>query len=417
MFGSNLDLSAETVHGQEIGILAQIFYEADQAIVAQSNAQSRDRAIGSQLDDFFSLKDIIRLKAERTTVTATVTGASGGTVPALSKVRTTNGDAFRTITQIIIGNNGTTTGVEFESVNTGSIPAPHGNQTIVDNSDWTNVVFNADATIGRNIEDDDVYRLRGGLIEQNNAVATVESIRTALLLTEGVKIAQVYENDKTYAIEPGDKRYKGISIDPNSTLAIVDGGSDANVASTIANKKVGGMPTSGSRSHIVSTLSGVDGSFLPAGTRAILIKGTGEKYEFRSTEDIMLPTNLADGSKGTNLCEFEAVSPDPIHIPAIPHRWDVTLIGATAGSTDVSEFISISTPAISNATTMTATLSDIRINPIGNISISDNSPITITIDGTTYTFQADGASISISAGGESEVNIRHQFSSHHSSSS
>ena len=400
VFGANFDLGAETVQGQEIGILAQLFYEADQALVAQSNAQSRDRAIGTQLDDFFSLKDIPRLEARRTTVTATITGSSGRIIPALSKVRTTNGDSFRTTTATTLGTNGMATNVQFESVTTGPIPAPTGDQSIVDNSAWTSVTFNANANIGRNVEEDEIYRLRGGLIEQNNAIATVESIRTALLLTEGVNTANVYENDSAIAIQPGESRYRGISIDPHSTLAIVDGGTDALVGSTIANRKVGGMPTSGARTRIIATLEGADGTFVPASTRATLVMTNGSTHEFRSTEDVMIPEHLPDGNTGTTLCEFEALEYSTIDIPAIPNRW-------THSISNIQSVTNTASVTQSNVTQVSVTMTA----GSSQATVAADATISITIDGTLYTFtNTDTSPTTIEANGSATLTFQYSGS-------
>ena len=365
---SNIDLSPETLQGQFVGITSRLVAEIDEVIVALSNGHSRDRSSGNQVDDFYSLKNILRLGGTRTVVIATVTTSESITFTAdNSTVRTENGDLFRAASDKTIDGTKTLMFRAFENGPVG-IGDPSISKTIVDTDvRWESVIFNEIYRLGRNLEEDTSYKARAGLIESNNATASVESIRSALTSTSGVINTDVYENDKKVDIIPGHDMYRGISIDANSVFAVVDGGSSGDVAEAIANHKTGGSPTSGARTRVVARLDGDAGTFVPSGTRASLYVD-GKKQWFRSTENVGITNDAMQ-------CEFEALELGALDVPATPNTWITTPAGV---------IIINSRPSTNDGTD--STINAFVINTGINIDADAEITAEITIDGTSYTF-------------------------------
>ena len=244
-FGDDLNLADETPQGQLIAIEAMERVQLDEAIVSVANGISRDRAIGYQLDQLFSLLDIDREEPTFSTADVTIAGRSGIDVPAGSIVRSTDGDLWRTRATVTISARGMAT-VAVQAEEPGLITAATGEiNTIVSTlGGWDSVTNPAPAVAGKPREDDVAYNTRYGRLTASNAVGPAESVRGALIKLPAVRKAEVYENTTTASVTA-----RGLTIPVRSMFTVVDADDDAAarqaIASTILLKRTIGLPTTG----------------------------------------------------------------------------------------------------------------------------------------------------------------------------
>ena len=254
--GDDLDLAAESPQGQLIGALAITLVELDEAIVAVGNGMSRQRAIGSQLDDLGSLLGVARILEARSTVTVTLAGQAGTTIPAGTRARTTGGDMFETIAQAVLPSGGSVTAT-MRAVEPGPVPAPAATLTgVVDLvPGWETVTNAAAASLGRLAETDDAYRRRYALVTARNACGSIEAVHAALLEVEGVRAVHVAENDTAASVTR-----QGATISAHGIYVVVEGGANEAIAAAIARAKSAGATTSGAVSVTHTYRSGTTGT-------------------------------------------------------------------------------------------------------------------------------------------------------------
>ena len=239
--GEDLDLAPETPQGQIVGVLALTLTQVDEALVGVSNGQSVSRAIGVQVDDLGSLLGIERLPATRSTVTVTLVGQGGVSIPAGARARTVLGEMFELIQEMTIPGSGSVNAA-MRAVEEGAIPAAAGalNQIVDLVAGWESVINQAAATQGRGIESDGEYRTRYGRVVARNARGSAEAIQAAVLSVEGVTDALIRENATAAEVTE-----QGKAIGAHSICVVAEGGTDANVAAAIARSKPTGTGTSG----------------------------------------------------------------------------------------------------------------------------------------------------------------------------
>ena len=217
--GPDLDLASETPQGQLIGLLALSLAQVDEAMVAVANGFSTSRALGSQLDDLASLLGITRQGATRSTVTATLTGVAGATVPAGSRAGTEVADLFELVDEAVIGPSGSVDAV-MQSSQVGPVPAPAGSLTRVIDlvAGWTGITNAGPAVQGRFVETDVEFRHRYGRVVARNVRSSAEAVLAAVLDLPGVVDATIRENATSVAVTEQSK-----SIAPHSFCLVVEG--------------------------------------------------------------------------------------------------------------------------------------------------------------------------------------------------
>ena len=247
--GNDLDISTPTPQGQLIGILADTLFEVDQGIVAAANGLSLSAATGRQLDDICSLFGMERGASSRSTVTATLSGAEGTVIPAGSLAATTGGDVFETINSATIGAGGTVD-TEMRATRTGAIVVAANTLTRVVTrvSGWDAITNAAAAVTGLNAETDAALRARYRAVLGRSGRTSLAAIRGNLANLEGVTAHRVVENTTNASVT-----VRGIAIDANSILAIVEGGSDSDIANILLGAKALGVGTSGDESATVTS--------------------------------------------------------------------------------------------------------------------------------------------------------------------
>ena len=245
--GADLDLAPETPQGQLAGLFGLLLAEIDEGLVNVANGMSHHTAAGSQLDDWGSLLGIPRITGERSTVTATLSGAAGTVVPAGSRVETTQGAIFRVDTDVVIGTSDSVDAL-MRSAEAGPIVAEAGTLTrLVDIfSGWTGVTNAEDAALGRADESDADYRARYRSTVAHRSGSGLEAIRARVLQVDGVTRAAVHDNATAAAVTLQD-----VTIPARSLIVIAEGGADADIGQAIRDTKPAGIPSTGTQSVTV----------------------------------------------------------------------------------------------------------------------------------------------------------------------
>jgi uncharacterized phage protein gp47/JayE len=130
------------------------------------------------------------------------------------------------------------------SPNIGSIT-----QIVTSYAGWDSVENNVQAVVGRDAETDIALRQRWGASVYDRASAMVEAIRAALIQTDGVTLAVVYENDTDTTDDDGRP--------PHSIEAVVAGGNPQDIGATIWRTHAGGITTYGSQTVTVNDSQGI----------------------------------------------------------------------------------------------------------------------------------------------------------------
>ena len=249
--GSDVDLGGESPLGQLLGFFAMRDMQIQERIVALANGLSRQRAVGNQLDDLFSLLGITRRDATRSTVTATLGGAPGATVRGGTRAATGAGDYFRLRADAVIGAGGTVA-AEMEAVETGPVEAaPGALSRVVDVvTGWETVTNAAAALLGRDREPTPAYRMRGALETDRNAVAHVRAI-AATILDAGASDVIVRHNNGD-----DDVTVRGVTVKAHGVLAVVVGASDQQVGDALAESVPAGIATGIGTVTVMDTVAG-----------------------------------------------------------------------------------------------------------------------------------------------------------------
>lgn len=250
-FGSNIDLSDDTLDGQLIGANAEAFSNQDQQVEFVSKVCDPAQAQGSYLSTLVKINGIERSGATFSTTTLSITGTDGTIISAGSLVReTTNDEKFATDNEVTIASGVAT--VTATAENSGAIIATSGTLTIIDSqiAGWSTVTNNNDATLGKDEESDADLRIRRRNSTAISSTGNVEAVSGALLAVDGVTSSIVKEN------ETGSVDADGISA--HSIACIAEGGTAADIAETIYNKKSAGCNTFGALTETITNSEGFD---------------------------------------------------------------------------------------------------------------------------------------------------------------
>lgn len=251
IFGNNIDLQAESVFGQFVGIASEV--AADQW-ESQENvyfSEYPNTASGQQLSNAVKLNGLTRQEARSSTVTALITGTNGTVIPVGSKASTSDtGAVFVTLSEVTIGSGGTVD-VDMESENTGVIEATSGTLTIIETPifGWASITNALDAIPGRDEETDVELRERQAdstlAAGQNNADALFGQLRNV----DGVFDALVLENKTNVTDSNG--------IPPHEFECVVKGGTDEDVAQVIWTNTPQGIQSHGNQTEVVTDAQGL----------------------------------------------------------------------------------------------------------------------------------------------------------------
>lgn len=239
VFGTNIDLQAQSIFGQYVGSIGEQIADQWESQENVYLSQYPNTAQGQQLSNAVKFNGLTRQDAESSTVTATITGTSGTVIPVGSKAATSDtGAVFVSLTEVTIGVGGTVD-VEMESEDTGAIEAAAGTLTVIKTPvfGWTSVDNLNDADIGRDEEDDVDLRERQAdstlAAGQNNSDSLFGQLRNL----DNVSDAVVLENKTNTTDSNG--------IPPHQFESVVKGGTDADIAQTVWTNTPSGIQSFG----------------------------------------------------------------------------------------------------------------------------------------------------------------------------
>lgn len=208
---------------------------------ALANQINPNLAGGIFLDAIMALTGTQRDVATPSTVTATLAGVPGTTIPAGVRAATAAGDEFELTTAVLLPAGGTIEGL-FQSVELGPIPAiAAALNVIVDGVlGWETVTNMVGAVLGSETQSDQGARMYRKNTLALQGVSLAEAITSELYAIEGVRSLTFREN-----VTNGALVIDGINLVAHSIWACVDGGTDLAVAQAIRRAKSAGANYNG----------------------------------------------------------------------------------------------------------------------------------------------------------------------------
>jgi len=332
IFGSNIDLSADTMDGQLIGALAEMLSNQDQIVEAALKVCDPNQAAETWLSTLAVLNGITRNGATYSTATVTFTGTNGVIIPEGAIVsETANGEKFATDEDVTIASG--TASVLATALNSGAVIATAGTITEMETQivGVTSVTNANDATIGREYETDSELRIRRLRSVAVSSVGLVDSVYAALADLDDVASVLVKEN-KTDATD-------GDGIPPHSVAAIVSGGDDTEIATAILLKKSIGCDTYGSTTETVYDSQGeaIDISFSrPTGVDIYIDMDIRKLQGFESTGEDDIKAAIIEyfeTDPDTRIAIGGDVIYSQLYIPIMVNVPGVSVVDLTVGIT------------------------------------------------------------------------------------
>lgn len=232
-FGEDLALTPESPEG----VLAAVETEARDNVVRNNaelaNQINPEYAGGVFLDAIAGLTALRRRSAEPSIVKAKLAGVPGSIIPAGTRAATVAGDVFYSKANLVLGKAGSGE-TYFYSGELDAIPAPAGSLTVIVDHvlGWETIVNDEAASLGQPVESDAIFRKRREDTLFLQGVALPGAICSGVLDVSGVRSMQFREN---YTHEPME--IDGVTIPPHCVYAVVDGGTDEDVATMLFTKK------------------------------------------------------------------------------------------------------------------------------------------------------------------------------------
>lgn len=252
IFGSDINLDADSMDGQTLGIFAEAVGEIDQ--LAEDTYQSFDpnQVTGLRQAALGKLNGLQKQAATHTTVEVLLGGSQGTLIPAGSVVKSSvDGTRFATGSDATIPAAGTIA-VTVTAVDAGAITADPDTVVGIDTPifGWQSVTNPAAAIPGRDAETDEAFRIRRAQSTSNTGQAVLDAMYGALANLIGVVQCRVFENDKD-VIDPDT------GLPPHSIEAVVRGGDDQEIAQTLWAKKGVGPTLIGNTTATITDSQGM----------------------------------------------------------------------------------------------------------------------------------------------------------------
>ena len=238
IFGSDINLDADTQDGQLIAIFASAINDVNSQAIATYNQFNPNTAVGIGLDSAIKTNGIQRNVATHSTVDLVLIGQAGATINN-GVASDSFGNNWLLPSQVIIPVNGQIT-VTAKAENVGAIEATPGSVTIIKTPTrgWQTVNNLQGAVIGTPVETDEQLRKRQNGSTAMASQSTWEGIVSTIANLEGVKRVSGLRNDTNETSNDG--------IPPHSVAIVVEGGSSQEISKAIFLKKGEGVSTYGS---------------------------------------------------------------------------------------------------------------------------------------------------------------------------
>jgi len=244
IFGQDIYLEPDSQDYQFISIFALKAYDVMQALQAAYNSRSPGTAMGAALASLVKLNGIKPKPATYSTCVVTLTGTPG-TVINNGVVQDKSGYKWNLPPSVTIGPGGTS-----DATATCQIPGPivanpgDINKIVTPTYGWTAVSNAGYATVGTAAETDSQLRSRQAISTALPSRTVLEGTKGAIAAVSGVTRFIVYENDTNITDSNG--------LPPHSITAVVEGGTDQDIAQAIFNKKGPGCLANGTTKVIIT---------------------------------------------------------------------------------------------------------------------------------------------------------------------
>lgn len=239
-FGADLDVSPDTPNGQFNGIMAEPIAEIWQQLQALYNGMDPRQATGDSLTNIGVINYLKRDGPNPSIVTVTFNGANGTFIDAAFFQCATVGTnfPFKLVNSISIPSS-LTIDAQCVSLADGPIAAPAGTLTVINTPirGLTSITNAEDAVLGRLEETDPEFRIRRVDSTSVEAQQLTDALIGKLKSLTGVIDADVIANNLDVTDDHG--------FLPHSIAAIVEGGTDQDIAQTIFTTNISSIPTNG----------------------------------------------------------------------------------------------------------------------------------------------------------------------------
>jgi len=244
IYGQDIYLETDTADYQFISVFALKVYDCMLATQLAYNSRSPQTSIGSALDAIVKLNGLSRLVATYSICTVTLTGTAG-TVINNGIVTDINGKKWDLPVLVTIGGGGTID-VVATCQEIGTVTALAGNLSIISTPTygWTSVTNAAAASPGEPIETDTQLKARQSESVSLPSQSLVAGTASALAIIDGVTRHKVYENYTDATDADGIPRH--------CIAAVVEGGTDEDVAQAIFINKTPGCAMNGEVTVVVT---------------------------------------------------------------------------------------------------------------------------------------------------------------------
>lgn len=209
---------------------------------ALANQINPNEAGGVFLDAIWALTGGQRIAATQSVARAVVVAGTPATfIPEGSQARTAAGDLWETLADVTLSGLGAGA-VDMRAVEFGPVPAAPGAISNIVSAvlGWETVTNPTIAELGRLQESDAASRARRKVTLALQGIAMPEAIISALYDVPGVR-SLVFRENYTGAAATID----GVLLAANSVYAVVDGGSNLDVATSLLHNKSGGANWNG----------------------------------------------------------------------------------------------------------------------------------------------------------------------------
>lgn len=253
VYGQTVYLGTDSADYQMLSIFALKTYDTFLAVQLSYNARSITTAVGSDLDAIAKLVPGTRKAASFSSVPLQIIGAPGTTINGGSAIDPQGNEWALPLTvtipsfgSVVVTGISTTAGAIQAAENT--INQIGAGATL----GWTGVTNPSPASPGLPVETDSQFRGRLFLAVALPSITPLQATKAAIAAVAGVSRYLVHENF-TSATD-------GDGTPPHSISAVVEGGTNLDIATAINLKKTIGADTYGGGSPVVVPITDADGS-------------------------------------------------------------------------------------------------------------------------------------------------------------
>ena len=251
IFGSDVNLDADSQDGQQLAIFARAVYDSNQSVIAAYNSFSPNSAQGVGLSNLVKINGLKREVPSNSQVIVDLVGQVGTVITNGIVGDNLNLNTRWALPATVVIPSGGTISVTATCTELGSTDAAIGTitQILTPTRNWNSCNNSSAATAGNPVESDATLRQRQTASTSLPSLTILGGIYAAIANLSGVTRLQVYENDTDIADADG--------LTPHSIAAVVLGGDATAILSAIAAKKSPGTATNGTTSGTIIDPHGV----------------------------------------------------------------------------------------------------------------------------------------------------------------